>query len=412
MSTIFRPYTPSSQRSDRSARDRTRHRQKIKDTIRHNIGEILAEESIIGRDKDKIIKIPIRSVKEYRFVYGENSPGVAQGDGSQKPGDVVDKSNQGDPSVGQGGGDQPGVDAFETDVTLEELINIMFDDLELPELERKSLKQVISDDARKRKGIRHAGIRPRLDKKSTVKNRIRRKLAVKGSRGINFEEEEARFPFHKDDMRYFHIVPTTKETSNAVVFCIMDTSGSMGTVKKYLARSFYFLLYQFVRQKYQNVEVVFIAHHTEAKEVTEEEFFHKVESGGTYISSGYRRAIDIINDRYHPSLWNIYAFHCSDGDNFYSDNERAVQAAEELCDLCNLFGYGEIKPSGSAYYSGSMLEVFSNIKKDNFHMIVIEKKEDLWPGFKAFLSRDKNQAFGPQNTGKKTPSEGAASATP
>ncbi|MCO6431303.1 MAG: sporulation protein YhbH [Deltaproteobacteria bacterium] len=411
MSTIFRPYTPTSQRSDRSARDRARHRQKIKDTIRNNIGDILAEESIIGRDKDKIIKIPIRSVKEYRFVYGENSPGVAQGDGSQKPGDVVEKAGAGEPNVGQGGGDQPGVDAFETDVTLEELINIMFDDLELPELEKKSLKKVISDDARKRKGIRHAGIRPRLDKKSTAKNRIRRKLAVRGSRGIDFDEDEQRFPFHKDDMRYFHIVPTTKETSNAVIFCIMDTSGSMGTVKKYLARSFYFLLYQFVRQKYQNVEVVFIAHHTEAKEVTEEEFFHKVESGGTYISSGYRKAVDIINDRYHPSLWNIYAFHCSDGDNFYSDNERAVQAAFELCDLCNLFGYGEIKPSGSAYYSGSMLEVFSQVKRENFHMIVIEKKEDLWPGFKSFLTRDRRDTFG-YGTDKVAASEGAASATP
>ncbi len=406
--TIFRPYTPSSQRSDRSARDRLRHRQKIKDTIRNNIGDILAEESIIGRDKDKIIKIPIRSIKEYRFIYGENSPGVAQGNGEQKPGDVVGKSGPGEPSVGQGGGDQPGVDAFETDVTLEELIAVMFDDLELPELARKSLRQVISEQSRKRKGTRMAGIRPRLDRKSTAKKRIKRKLAVSRSRGLDFEDDGTRFPFHDDDMRYYHIVPTEKESSNAVIFCIMDTSGSMGTVKKYLARSFYFLLYQFVRQKYQNVEVVFIAHHTEAKEVTEEEFFHKVESGGTYISSGYRKALEIIEDRYHPSLWNIYAFHCSDGDNFYSDNERAVQAAEELCDKCNLFGYGEIKPSGSAYYSGSMLEVFGQIKRDNFQMIVIEKKEDLWPGFKSFLTKDKASSF----NGAKGLSEGASSALP
>lgn len=410
MSTIFRPYVPSSQRSDRSARDRTRHRQKIKDTIRNNIGDILAEESIIGRDKDKIIKVPIKSVKEYRFIYGENAPGVAQGNGQQKPGDVVEKAGPGDPDVGQGGGDQPGVDAIETDVTLEELINLMFDDLELPELERKSLKSIVSDDARRRKGIRHAGIRPRLDKKSTAKNRIKRKLAVTGSRGVDFENDEQRFPFHEDDMRYFHIVPTEKESSNAVVFCIMDTSGSMGTTKKYLARSFYFLLYQFVRQKYQNVEVVFIAHHTDAKEVTEQEFFHKVESGGTYISSGYRKALDIIESRYHPSLWNIYAFHCSDGDNFYSDNERAVKAAEELCDVCNLFGYGEIKPAGSAYYSGSMLEVFGQVKKENFEMVTIERKEDLWPSFKSFLTRDKKGAF--KAPERKTTAEGASSATP
>ncbi len=410
MATIFRPYTPTSQRSDRSARDRARHRHKIKSSIRDNIGDILSEESIIGRDKDKIIKIPIRSVKEYRFIYGENSPGVAQGNGEQKPGDVVEKGQGDQQGVGQGGGDQPGIDAFETDVTLEELLAIMFDDLELPELEKKALKQVITDDARKRKGHRLAGIRPRLDKRATARNRVRRKLAVTGARGVNFDENEKRFPFHEDDMRYFHIVPTTKETSNAVIFCIMDTSGSMGTVKKYLARSFYFLLFQFVRQKYENVEVVFIAHHTDAKEVTEEEFFHKVESGGTYISSGYKKALDIIEARYHPSLWNIYAFHCSDGDNFYSDNERALDAANKLCEVCNLFGYGEIKPSGSAYYSGSMLEVFGQIKHENFHMIVIEKKEDLWEGFKSFLTKDKSKTFGPAEN--KTTSEGAATATP
>ena len=407
--TIFRPYTPTSQRSDRTARDRMRHRDKIKNSIRDNISDILAEESIIGRDNDKIVKVPIRSIKEYRFIYGDNTPGVAQGTGNEKPGDVVDKGNPNENAVGQGGGDQPGVDAFETEITLEELIAIMFDDLELPELEKKNLRQVVSEDAVKRKGHRKKGIRPRLDKKLTAKNRIKRKLAVTGARGIDFESEDQRFPFHTDDMRYFHIKPTTKEVSNAVVFCIMDTSGSMGTVKKYLARSFYFLLYQFVRQKYQNVEVVFIAHHTEAKEVTEEEFFHKVESGGTYISSGYLRAVELINDRYHPSLWNIYAFHCSDGDNFYSDNDKAQQAAEQLCDLCNLFGYGEIKPSGSAYYSGSMLDVFGKIQRENFHMVVIEKKEDLWPAFKSFLSKDRADAFPAYRTSQ---SEGAGSATP
>ena len=412
MGAIFRGFTSSSKRSDRSARDRLRHRQKVKDSIRDNIGDILAEESIIGRDRNKIVKIPIRSIKEYRFIYGDNTPGVAQGNGKQKPGDVVGQSDPGDPSVGQGGGDQPGIDAFETEVTLEELINFMFEDLELPDLDKKSLKQVISEDARRRKGVRHAGIRPRLNKKLTARNRIRRKLAVGRARGVDFNEEEKRFPFHQDDMRYFHVAPTIREVSNAVVICVMDTSGSMGTVKKYLARSFYFLLYQFVRQKYQNVEVVFIAHHTEAKEVSEEEFFHKVESGGTYISSGYRKALDVIEARYHPSLWNIYAFHCSDGDNFYSDNDRAVKAAEELCDVCNLFGYGEIKPSGSAYYSGSMLEVFGKIEKENFHMITIEKKEDLWSGFRNFLTKDKSEMMEIKSDQKKTTSEGASSATP
>ena len=406
MGAIFRPYVSDSQRSDRSARDRARHRQKIRDSIRDNIADILAEESIIGRDRDKIIKVPIRSIKEYRFVYGENTPGVAQGQGSSKPGDVVGKGDPGQPDVSGEAGDTPGVDAFETDVTLEELLDIMFEDLELPELQRKALKQVETDNAYRRKGYRREGIRARLDKRGTARNRIKRKLAA--GKLLNEDSpddvldvrEDERFPFHREDMRYHHVSNDTRLQSNAVVVCIMDTSGSMGTVKKYLARSFYFLLYQFVRQKYQEVEVVFVAHHTEAKEVTEQEFFHKVESGGTYISSGYQKALDIIEERYHPSLWNIYAFHCSDGDNFYSDNEKALAAANELCEVCNLFGYGEIKPSGSAYYSGSMLDVFSSVEHKNFQSIVIEKKEDLWEGFRQFMSKDavvKESVQGPAN---------------
>ncbi len=392
--TIFRPFTRSSQRSDRSARDRLRHRAKVKQSIRENIADIISEESIIGRSGDQIIKIPIRSIKEYRFVYGDNVPGVAQGDGQQKPGDVIESAAESEQGVGQGGGDQPGVDAIETEISMDELIDLMFDDLELPDLERKALKEIVSENAVKRKGKRHAGIRPRLDKRSTVKNKIKRELAAnrfKEERQGDFSnqtEEEKRFPFHRDDMRYFHVAPTTREASNAVIFCVMDTSGSMGTVKKYLARSFYFLLYQFIRQRYHNLEIVFVAHHTEAKEVSEEEFFHKVESGGTYISSGYLKVLEIIDARYHPSLWNIYAFHCSDGDNFYSDNERALAAARELCKVCNLFGYGEIKPAGGAYYSGTMLEVFSQIDAENFQMLSIEKKEDLWPVFKSFLAKE------------------------
>jgi uncharacterized protein len=387
MTTIFRPHVSEDKRSDRSARDRQRHRQKIRDSIRENIADIIAEESIIGRDKDKIIKVPIRSIKEYRFIYGENTPGVAQGKGESKPGDVVQRGDSTQPDATGQPGNAPGVDAFETDITLEELINIMFEDLELPDLQRKALRQIESQRVRKRHGFRKEGILSRLDKKRTARSRIRRKLAARERRTATFGDDD-RFPYHSDDMRYRYITSDKTLQSNAVVICIMDTSGSMGTVKKYLARSFYFLLYQFIKLKYEQVELVFIAHHTEAKEVSEQEFFHKVESGGTYISSGYSKALEVIEARYHPSLWNVYAFHCSDGDNFYSDNERAIEAAKELCRKCNLFGYGEIKPSGSAYYSGSMLDIFSTIDESNFQTIVIEKKEDLWEGLRSFLLRD------------------------
>ncbi len=270
----------------------------------------------------------------------------------------------------------------------------MFEDLELPNLERRALREIEAERSSKRKGYRHVGIRVRLDKRRTAKQRVMRKLASAKSRAEAATPAPTpptlrRFPFHQDDLRYRHVEIETREESNAVVVCIMDTSGSMDTMKKYLARSFFFLLYQFISTRYRNVEIVFIAHHTEANEVTEEEFFHKGESGGTFISSGYLKALEIIAERYHPSLWNVYAFHCSDGDNFDSDNPAALKAAEELAGLCNLFGYGEIKPLGSRYYESSMLNVFRRLEAPNFHTVLIERKEDIWPSFKAFLAKDR-----------------------
>jgi sporulation protein YhbH len=390
LETIFRPYSSSDAlRSDRSATDRQRHRQKVRESIRENIADLIAEESIIGKDKDKIIKVPIRGVKEYRFIYGENTPGVGQGDGNSQPGQVIGKGQADGQGQGQDqAGDQPGVDYYETDVTLEELVMIMFEDLELPDMERKALREVMSERLSKRKGYRKAGIRIRLDKKRTAVARIKRRLAVQSQTGEERDEEE-RFPFHQNDMIYRHTVEDIRPESNAVVVCIMDTSGSMDTMKKYLARSFFFMLYQFVSTKYRNVEIVFVAHHTEGREVTEEEFFYKGESGGTFISSGYNKALEIIQERYHPALWNVYAFHCSDGDNFESDNPAAIKAAKELCDVCNLFGYGEIKPLGSRYYESSMLNIFRRLEADNFQTVLIERKEDIWPSFKAFLAREK-----------------------
>ncbi|MBI3768648.1 MAG: DUF444 family protein [Deltaproteobacteria bacterium] len=426
INTIFRPFRNSdAERSDRTAGDRLRHRQKIRESIRENIADIIAEESIIGKSRDRVIKVPIRGIREYRFVYGDNTPGVGQGDGASQPGQVVGKAR------GEGvdkAGDRAGVDYYETDVTLEDLIDIMFEDLDLPDLERKALRQIEALRMSKRRGYRTVGIRVRLDKHRTVKSRVKRKLAAQrrlrnveldaadapgegtaaaasvpelrdgGEQRVDADGQERqadatpkRFPFHVDDLVYRHITTDVRRESNAVVMCIMDTSGSMDTMKKYLARSFFFLLYQFIATKYRSVEIVFISHHTEAHEVTEEEFFHKGESGGTFISSGYQKALDIIAKRYHPSLWNIYAFHCSDGDNFDSDNSAALKSASELAAICNLFGYGEIKPLGSRYYESSMLNIFRRLDAENFQTVLIERKEDIWPSFKAFLAKERVQ---------------------
>ncbi len=389
MSTVFRPYSHSDAlRSDRSASDRLRHRQKVRQAIRESVADIVAEESIIGQGRDKIIKVPIRGVKEYRFVYGDNVPAVGTGPGDTQPGQVIGKASTRARGAGQAG-DQPGIDYYETDVTLEELVDIMFEDLQLPDMERKKLREVLAERRTKRKGYRRVGVRVHMDKRRTAMARVRRRVARGG--GMALEQQHERFPFHRNDIRYRRLREELKPQSNAVVLCIMDTSGSMDTIKKYLARSFFFLLHQFVRARYNNVEVVFIAHHTRAREVTEEEFFHKGESGGTYISSGYQKALEIVQARYHPSLWNVYAFHCSDGDNFPNDNAAALRAAKELSEIANLFGYGEIKPLNSSHYEDSMLQLFKSLQAPNFHSMLIERKEDIWPSFKAFLARERHE---------------------
>src|SRR5260370_13300232 len=177
--TICREYRISdAERSDRSAGDRPRHRRKVGEAIGESMADIIAEESIIGKNKDRVIKVPLRGIKEYRFVYGDTSPGTAQGDGDSRPGQVVGKTGKDGPGKGdEQAGDRPGVDYYETDVTLEELIEIMFEDLELPNLERRALREIQSDYSSRRKAYRHDGIRITLDKRRTAKQRVMRMLA-------------------------------------------------------------------------------------------------------------------------------------------------------------------------------------------------------------------------------------------
>ncbi|TYQ16441.1 UNVERIFIED_CONTAM: hypothetical protein Cloal_2982 [Acetivibrio alkalicellulosi] len=397
---IFRQFINSGK--DRAAEDKRRHRQLVEESIKKNIGNIIAEESIIGQSKDKKIKIPIRGIKEYRFIYGNNGSSAGSGDGSEKRGDKIgeEKAGKGGPGDGQAGNNE-GEDIYETEVTIEELIKYLFDDLNLPDIDKKKLAEVESIRSTKNLGYQRKGIPPRLAKKRSVVEKIKRKQgylrnkndgeSLQDNQSEVFETEKSedkRFPFMEDDLRYRRIREDHKKDFNAVVICIMDVSGSMDQTKKYMARSFYFLLYQFIKLKYSNVEVVFVAHTTVAKEVNEDEFFHKGESGGTYISSGYEKALEIIEQRYNPASWNIYAFHCSDGDNWSEDNKRAIEMADKLCEVCNLFGYGEIVPG---YYSSSSTikaEYKKNVKRNNFSVITMTKKEDILQGLKKLLEKE------------------------
>lgn len=376
--------------ADRSAADRSRHKRKIEKAIRDGVTDIIADESIIGQDGKKRIKIPVKGIKEWQFVYGDNEGnkqvGSAPGTPVQK-GQVVKKGQQ---QQGQGNkaGNDKGEESYEVEITLEELAEYLFDSLNLPELERKKIKTILEEKP-KRHGTRPQGIRPRLDKKESAIHRLKRKAAARRAGEIEVDPNtgEESFPFHDNDLRYHHIKSKPKEATNAVIFFMMDVSGSMTTNIKFIARSFFFLLYQFLRHKYEKIDIAFIAHTTEAEIVDEEKFFKRVAAGGTHISSAPKLALDLVKDRYHPSSWNIYAFHCTDGDNWDEDNDAAVEAFIQLSNVSQLIGYNEIivdseRPSWDKTKNSKLWNRLNELGAKNMKLNVLNTKEDVWPAFK------------------------------
>lgn len=369
--------------ADRSATDRSRHKKKIEKAIKEGIHDIIAEESIIGQDGKKKIRIPVRGIKQYRFVYGQGSGskgvGSAQGKDIRK-GQVIKKSEKkSSSSKNPQPGQEKGEEYYDVEVTLDELAKYLFEDLNLPDLQKKQSDSIFSEKI-KRKGYRKKGIRVRLSKKETLKNKIRRQKKAENNGTYNPEGEE-RFPFHYDDLKYKHIDIKKKPITSAVIFFIMDVSGSMNKNKKFLARSFFFLLYQFIRYKYDTVDLVFVSHTTEGWEVNEDDFFKKASNGGTYISSGITTALDIVEKRYPVNSWNIYGFHCSDGENWPGDNLKAVNAMDKLIRISQMAAYIQINKSGENPFGPEMSEIFAPLEDEKFKLIKITQKEDIWPEF-------------------------------
>lgn len=357
--------------------DQARHQEKVKEAIRKNLPDLVSEESIVMSDGKQIIKVPIRSLDEYRFVYNYNkSKHVGQGDGDSQVGDVlgVDPKAAKKAGKGEGAGDQPGEDVIEAEISLAELEGMLFQELELPFLQNKDKDQLETKEIRFT-DIRKKGIMSNIDKKRTILENLRRN-ATSGKPGIH--------GISPDDLRYKTWEEVVKPQSNAVILAMMDTSGSMGSFEKYCARSFFFWMNRFLRKQYEKVEIVFIAHHTEAKEVTEEEFFTRGESGGTICSSAYLKALEIIDSRYPTANWNIYPFHFSDGDNLTSDNERCVKLIAQLLERCNMFGYGEVNQYNR---SSTLMSAYRNIQDKKFMYSIIKEKSEVYKALTTFFSK-------------------------
>lgn len=364
--------------------DQMRHQEKVQEAIRNNLPDLITEESIIMSNGRKVVKIPIRSLEEYKIRYNyDKNKHVGQGDGDSKVGDIVARGGaegQKGAGKGQGAGDMPGEDYFEVEVSLMDIEEALFKELELPNLKRKEQDNIVVEEI-EFNDIRSTGLMGNIDKKRTMLAAFKRN-ALAGNASF--------YPIYREDLKFRTWNEVVRPESKAVVIAMMDTSGSMGLWEKYMARSFFFWMTRFLRTKYETVDIEFIAHHTEAKIVTEEEFFSKGESGGTICSSAYRKALELIEKKYNPSQYNIYPFHFSDGDNLTSDNARCVKLVEEIMNEANIFCYGEVNQYNR---HSTLMSAYRNIKSDKFKYYILKKKSDVYNAMKHFFKKEEDRLY-------------------
>ena len=353
----------------KGAADARRHAEKVKAALKESLPQVVAEEAIITASGRTRVKVPIRSLElpRLRYDHGRNKH-VGQGEGGSQPGDQ--------PGKGQRAGDRPGVDYVEAEIALDDLAALLFEDLALPNLEQKQQDVAeASTDAFREIGRR--GLMPNLDKRRTVIENIKRN-AIAGRRprfgGVSAE-----------DLRFRVWTPEVQRRTSAVIVAMRDVSGSMGEFEKYISRSFYFWMLKFLRTKYERVQVVFLTHHTEAKEVDEQTFFKLGESGGTKVSSAYQLALEVIRARYDPAAWNVYPFHFSDGDNWGdTDNRRCLELVQELLALSSAVGYGEIR-QGPNRSTSTLMSVLSQVGDPKLIRVEIRDKKDVYPALRRFF---------------------------
>jgi uncharacterized protein len=364
--------------------DQQRHQEKVQEAIKSNLPDLITEENIIMSNGRDVVKIPIRSLDEYKIRYNyDKNKHVGQGNGDSKIGDVVARDGSGQqqgPGKGQGAGDQAGEDYYEAEVSMMEIEEALFKELELPNLKKKEEQEHLVENI-EFNDIRKTGLMGNIDKKRTMMSAYKRN-AMTGKPAFH--------PIYKEDLKFKTWNEVVKPDSKAVVLAMMDTSGSMGLWEKYMARSFFFWMTRFLRSKYETVEIEFIAHHTEAKVVTEEDFFSKGESGGTICSSAYRKALELIDLKYNPSKFNIYPFHFSDGDNLTSDNARCVKLVEELMKVSNMFGYGEVNQYNR---HSTLMSAYKNIKDEHFRYYILKQKADVFHAMKSFFKQEENKMY-------------------
>jgi uncharacterized sporulation protein YeaH/YhbH (DUF444 family) len=422
---------------DKSLGNRMRFLKRTRARIKEAVDKAVRERTIGEASKGGSVSIPTDGITEPMFHesdQGGDRSRVLPGNKEFVTGDRIDKPKGGGGGRGkQGAKDGDGEDNFTFALSEEEFLDLLFEDLELPDLIKASLKDSKLAEPR-RAGYSADGTVPNLNVLRTMRQSLGRRLALRRPSRTEIEKIEARLveigetpeteelreevarlnaelkrlrhlqraiPFIDPiDVRYNRFTKVVVPRAKAVMFCLMDVSASMGEREKDLAKRFFILLHLFLKRKYERVDVVFIRHTHEAKEVDEHEFFYGRETGGTVVSSALEEMIEVRDKRYSPAEWNIYCAQASDGDNSGGDTELCTELlTEAILPTTQYFAYIEIADRDiSSHWSGGdskelwrgYMELTESAK--NFAMRKVANAADIYPVFRELFARNREKA--------------------
>src|SRR5437764_6106408 len=359
-------------------RDSQRFHKPVRAKVKSNLSKYISRGEMIGKKGRDLVSIPLPSIEVPQFKFGrKGSGGVASGDGNV--GTPLGPP-QGD-ADGNKAGDQPGGHILEVELTMEELAAILGEELALPRIEPRGKKNIVTQRD-KYSSIRQVGPESLRHFKRTFKRALKRQIS-----SSTYDPTDPRVIPIRQDKQYRSWKEVQLPQSVAAIIYMMDVSGSMTDEQKEIVRIEAFWIDTWIKAHYKGVETAYVIHDAVAQEVDEHTFYHTRESGGTKISSAYELALKIIDARYPPDAWNIYAFHFSDGDNWGDDIPHCVEILnEKLLPKLNLFGYGQVE---SPYGSGEFYEYVHEMlgERDNVVCSRIPDRDAILESIKELLGR-------------------------
>jgi uncharacterized protein len=410
-----------SNQKNKSTVNRQRFIRRYKKQIKQAITKQIAKRGVTDIDKNESVSIPSKDINEPTFRNGDGGhrERIYPGNKEFDKGDQIKRPPPGGEGSGRRASDSgEGEDDFSFEISSDEYMEMLFEDLELPNLKKNQLKKIINYKPI-RSGFNTDGTPSNIDIVRSLKGSLARRIASQSPIKRELKEKQVKLESIKDsseendinnkksllleietlerrlksvpyldsfDLRYKNFERLPLPTTNAVMFCLMDVSGSMDQQTKEMAKRFYILLYMFLKRSYKDVEVVYIRHHTQAKEVDEQEFFYSQETGGTIVSSALKLMLEIIQDRYPSEDWNIYAAQASDGDNWNDDSRICHKLmTDKILSLVRYYTYVEITQREPQNLWHEYMKLKQN--HDNFALQKIAEQHDIYPVFREFFQK-------------------------